>query len=184
MLLSEPEGAPLNVSKCSFSLWCLICCIEIFFLPVYIQLIGLFPLTLLFCLMHVFFKDGQICRRNSSSFLGIMFSRRSWSKCVGGKVWHVFRKKSIRSEDWPVRTMAMFFVKIPNPCVTLCCSLASPDAAPESHWHRKRRAFMCSVLDTFSMWSSVSSGSWAVCFQLLCYLTFLLFLSSIPLVLC
>lgn len=26
------------------------------------------------------------------------------------KVWHVFRKKSIRSEDWPVRIVVMFFV--------------------------------------------------------------------------
>lgn len=30
-----------------------------------------------------------------------------------------------------MRMMARFFVRIPNPCITLCCSLASHDAAPE-----------------------------------------------------
>lgn len=47
----------------------------------------------------------------------------------------------------------MFFIRIPN----LCCSLASHDAAPEAHQHRKRRGLMYlywtdSVCEVLSVW--------------------------------
>lgn len=113
----------MNVFKHSFSL-CLICCTEICYSLIYVELTEWLNLALNSCFscfvsfLFFFFKqDVQICRRNSSAFSRVVFSRRMRSRKK--KVWHVFRKKSIRSEDWPMRIVVMFFVWICNLCILL-----------------------------------------------------------------
>lgn len=68
----------------------------------------------------------------------------------------------------------MFFIRTPN----LCCSLASHGAAPEAHWHRKRRGLRYStdsVCEVLSVWIL------ELCLHFLCYQTFPLCSSFVPL---
>lgn len=125
-----------------------------------------------------FLENVQIYRRNSNFCLEIVFSGKALIQegVKTPQIWHGFRKKNIKSEDRPEKTMAMFSMRIPH----LYCSLASHDASPEAHHHRKRRGLMYSVLDRFSMWSSVLILE--LCLQFLCYQTFPLCSSFVPLI--
>lgn len=91
--------------------------------------------------------------------------------------WHVFRKKNTRSEDWPEKNMAMFFMRIPD----LCCSLASHDASPEAHHIRGKGEVLCILYWTDSVGEVLSIWILELCLQFLCYQTFPLCSSFVPL---
>lgn len=101
------------------------------------------------------------------------------------KVWHVFRKKSIRSEDCPTRIVVVFFLYEYVICVFSWLFICKPACWPWSTLplEKERSYIFCAgQIQVYSTWSFVSSGSWAVYLQFLCYLTLPLFLSFLPLI--